>query len=270
MSRGGGRGGGRGGRGGGRGGRPNVPWDTGDEPDARPSELFPPYTVPVPRSLTTAESDSVHYMLLLRRQVHSSPLYTSKRTSLTDPTAPRKIYGQAQKNAVYGVKNKASQDPFTSMPIYSQKFVREERALPDWSARPVCRELFPHELLETIDGGGASGGGGVDAAPRKKRRLELSRVSALPNAEEAFNMPSLAADGDAEHGQTLLDKLEALRDDEGDEAEGDDEEAPEEEEEDEIYDDEDAGDYDAEQFFDNGEDFGDEYGDGDDGGEGTY
>lgn len=40
MSRG-GRGGGRGGRGGGRGGRPNVPWDTGDEPDARPSELFP-------------------------------------------------------------------------------------------------------------------------------------------------------------------------------------------------------------------------------------
>lgn len=36
----------RGGRGGGRGGargpgRPNVPWDTGDEPDARPSELFP-------------------------------------------------------------------------------------------------------------------------------------------------------------------------------------------------------------------------------------
>lgn len=40
MSRG-GRGGGRGGRGGGRGGRPNVPWDTGEEPDARPSELFP-------------------------------------------------------------------------------------------------------------------------------------------------------------------------------------------------------------------------------------
>ena len=41
MSRGGGRGGGRGGRGGARGGRPNVPWDTTEEPDARPSELFP-------------------------------------------------------------------------------------------------------------------------------------------------------------------------------------------------------------------------------------
>jgi DNA-directed RNA polymerase III subunit RPC7 len=48
MSRGGGRGGGRGGRGGGggRGGRPNVPWDTGDEPDARPSELFPVRRLP--------------------------------------------------------------------------------------------------------------------------------------------------------------------------------------------------------------------------------
>lgn len=43
MSRG-GRGGGRGGRGGRGGsgvGRPNVPWDTGEEPDSKPSELFP-------------------------------------------------------------------------------------------------------------------------------------------------------------------------------------------------------------------------------------
>ncbi|TQV90693.1 hypothetical protein V2A60_006904 [Cordyceps javanica] len=285
MSRGGGRGGGRGGRGGGRGGRPNVPWDTGDEPDARPSELFPPYTVPTPRSLTTAESNSVHYMLLLRHQMHSSPLYTSKRTSLTDPTAPRKTYGQAQMNAVYGVKNKASLDPFTSMPTYSQKFVREERALPDWSGRPVCRELFPKELLETVDGGGGgggSGGGGGGLGGTKKRRLELSRVSALPNAEEAFGMTPLAGDDEeggggggadtagASNGQALLDKLEALRDEEGEEAEAEDDDAPDDDDEDEIYDDEDAGDYDAEQFFDNGEDFGDEYGDGDDGGEGTY
>ncbi|KAM3524290.1 hypothetical protein MY4038_007831 [Beauveria bassiana] len=269
MSKGGGRGGGRGGRGGGRGGRPNVPWDTGDEPDARPSELFPPYEVPTPRSLTTTESNSVHYMLLLRRQIHSSPLYTSKRTSLTDPTAPRKTYGQSQMNAVYGVKNKASLDPFTSMPTYSQKFVREERALPDWSGRPVCRELFPQELLETIDGGGGGGSGG---GAGKKRKLELSRVSTLPNAEEAFGMSLPAGDdgGDVANGQSLLDKLEALREEDAEEGEGDEEDAPGEDEEDEIYDDEDAGDYDAEQFFDNGEDFGDEYGDGDDGGEGTY
>lgn len=213
-------------------------------------------------------------MLLLRRQMHSSPLYTSKRTSLTDPTAPRKMYGQAQMNALYGVKNKASLDPFNSMPTYSQKFVREERALPDWSGRPVCREMFPKELLETIDGGG--GGPGADGSgggARKKRKLELSNVSALPNAEEAFGMTSIAGDGEdaPANGQSLLEKLEALRDEEGEEgAEGDEDEAREEDDEDEIYDDEDAGDYDAEQFFDNGEDFGDEYGDGDDGGEGTY
>lgn len=218
-------------------------------------------------------------MLLLRHQIHSSPLYTSKRAALTDPTAPRKTYGQAQMNAVYGVKNKASLDPFTAMPTYSQKFVREERALPDWSGRPICRELFPPELLDTIDAGSAraaGSGGGGGGGPRKKRKLELSRVSALPNAEEAFGMPSLEEDevgedgAAASSGQNLLDKLEQLREEEGDDVEGaEEEEVPDEDEEDEVYDDEDAGDYDAENYFDNGDDMGDDYGDGDDG-EGTY
>ena len=195
-------------------------------------------------------------MLLLRHQIHSSPLYTSKRTSIIDPTAPRKTYGQAQMNAIYSVKNKASLDPFTAMPTYSQKFVREERALPDWSSRPTCRSIFPAELHETIDGG------------RKKRKLELSSVSALPNAEEAFGMPAL----DGETGNSLEKRLEDWeRQEAGDDAGGEveDDEGGEEEEEDEIYDDEDAGDYDAENYFDNGDDMGDDYGDGDDG-EGTF
>ncbi|KAK2594607.1 DNA-directed RNA polymerase III subunit C31 [Conoideocrella luteorostrata] len=265
MSRG-GRGSGRGGRGGTRGGgRPNVPWDTGDEPDARPSELFPPYVIPTPRDLSSTEISSVQHFLLLRHQIHSSPLYTSKRTSSHDPTAPRKMYGQAQMNARYGIKNKASVDPFTAMPTYSQKFVREERALPDWSARPMYREMFPAELLETVE---PEDGAGV----RKKRRLELSKVSSLPNAEEAFGMPSLVGDGDGDDegtGKNLLEKLEAMHDDEGDDgAELEDDEGLEDEE-DEAYDDEDAGDYDAENYFDNGDEMGDDYGDGDDG-EGTY
>lgn len=170
-------------------------------------------------------------------------------------------------NARYGIKSKASVDPFTAMPTYSQKFVREERTLPDWSARPLCREMFPAELLDTIE---PEDGGGV----RKKRRLQLSKVSALPNAEEAFGLPPMdvagQADGTAGNGQDLLEKLEALKDEEGDEGAGlEEEEGLEEEDEDEIYDDEDAGDYDAENYFDNGDDMGDEYGDGDDG-EGTY
>ncbi|KAJ4124165.1 DNA-directed RNA polymerase III subunit C31 [Fusarium equiseti] len=265
MSRG-GRGGGRGGRGGGRGGRPNVPWDTGDEPDARPSELFPPYVVPTPRELAAPEKTAVQHLLLLRHQTHASPLYTSKRTSLNDPTAPRKHYGQAQKNAVYGVKSKASVDPFTAVPTYSHKFAREERALPDWSNRPVCRELFPRELYKEIDAAATNNAdvpGGL-----KRRKLELSSVSALPSAEEAFGMA-----GDAEddmQGRTLLERLQALKEEEGEEG-GDleDEEGMDEEEQDEVYDDEDAGDYDAENYFENGDDFGDDYGDDGDG-EGTF
>ncbi|KJZ79442.1 hypothetical protein HIM_00911 [Hirsutella minnesotensis 3608] len=269
MSRG-GRGGGRGGRGGARGGgRPNVPWDTGEEIDGRPSELFPPRLISPARRPTAKESAAVQYMLLLRHQLHSSSLYTSKRTSLNDPTAPRKLYGQSQVNAHYGVKNKASLDPFTAMPTYSQKFIREERALPDWSSRPVCRELFPAELHDTVEPED-------DFGVRKKRKLELSKVSALPNAEAAFGMPSL--DGDDfefadEHagpgGRNILDKIDAMRDEDGDEGAEVDEEEPQEEEEDEAYDDEDAGDYDAENYFDNGDDGADDYGDGDDG-EGTY
>ncbi|CAM1511028.1 Fc.00g085410.m01.CDS01 [Cosmosporella sp. VM-42] len=261
MSRG-GRGGGRGGRGGGRGGRPNVPWDTGEEPDARPSELFPPYLVPTQQKLTTVEKAGIQHFLLLRHQVHSSPLYTSKRTAIQDPAHPRKLYGQDQMNARYGVKNKASLDPFTAVPTYSQKFVREERALPDWSHRPVCRELFPAELHDTIESAAVGGGA------YKRRKLELSSVSALPSAAEAFGM---GTNGDEAQGRNLLERLEALKDEEGEEGgELEDEDGLEEEEQDEAYDDEDAGDYDAENYFDNGDEFGEDYGDGDGDGEGTF
>ncbi|EHK49078.1 uncharacterized protein TrAtP1_000330 [Trichoderma atroviride] len=265
MSRGGGRGGGRGGRGGGRGGRPGLPWDDTDEPDARPSELFPPYVVPTSRNLNATEYNGVQYFLLLRHQIHSSPLYTSKRTSLIDPDAPRKTYGRDQMNALYDVRSKASVDPFSAMPTYSQRFSRPERALPEWSSRPVCREMYPPELLDTVDSADASG-------VRKRRKLELSKVNALPNAEEAFGMPAIEGDdeGVPVDGKHILEKLDALRDDEGDEVgDAEDDEGLEEEEEDEVYDDEDAGDYDAEGYFDNGDEGGDDYGDDGDG-EGTY
>lgn len=225
-----------------------------------------PYLVPTPRELASHEKAAVQHYLLLRHQVHASPLYTSKRTALNDPTAPRKHYGQAQKNARFGIKSKASLDPFTAVPTYSHKFVREERALPDWSNRPVCRELFPMELYETIDAASANDGGLPGGF--KRRKLELSSVSALPSAEEAFGM---GGDGEDEmQGRNLLERLQALKEEEGDEA-GDleDEEGMEEEEQDEVYDDEDAGDYDAENYFDGGDEF-DDYGDDGGDGEGTY
>ncbi|KAF4125394.1 hypothetical protein GMORB2_4234 [Geosmithia morbida] len=279
MSR--GRGGGRGGRGGGRGGRPNVSWDTGDEPDGRPSELFPHYALPVPRHLTPTETNTVKNFLLLRHQLRASALYTSLRSE-TDVDPLRRKHGGATSRGTktpYGVRSRANQDPFTSMPTYGQRFVREDRALPDWSNRPVCRELWPSELLNTIDPEPDRGNGGGhlvlgddtgDAAPRKKkRRLELSRVDALPNAEVAFGMAQAGEDEDGE--RNLLDRLDALGDETGEDgADLDDEEGlGDADEQDEAYDDEDAGDYDAENYFDNGDEMGDDYGDDGDG-EGTF
>lgn len=235
--------------------------------------------------LSEKEKRATQHFLLLRHQIHASPLYTSKRTLLLDPTAPRKLYGQEQRNALYGIKNKASLDPFTSMPTYSQRFVREERTLPDWSRRPICRELFPEELLDTVDAAPPGSANGDPTGPRKKRKLELSRVDALPSAEIAFGMvedETQLVEGESEFldeegldvpatgGKSALEKLNALKEEETEEgAEIDEEEAVEEEEEDEAYDDEDAGDYDAENYFDNGDEMGDDFGDGDDG-EGTY
>jgi DNA-directed RNA polymerase III subunit RPC7 len=236
--------------------------------------------------LSETEKRATKHFLLLRHQIHASPLYTSKRTLLLDPTAPRKMYGQEQRNALYGTKTKASLDPFTSMPAYSQRYAREERGLPDWLRRPICRELFPDELLDTVDATPAQAAAQDSNGPRKKRKLELSRVDALPSAEVAFGMveddAQLAeAEGDIfdedglldtpAGGKSALEKLDALKDEEVEEgAEIDEEEAVEEEEEDEAYDDEDAGDYDAENYFDNGDEMGDDYGDGDGDGEGTY
>lgn len=106
---------------------------------------------------------------------------------------------------------------------------------------------------------------------KKKRKLELTKVSALPSAEEAFGLVDPDATyGDEEGGKTLLEKLTAMEELEGEVPEGEEEEAPQEEEEqDEAYDDEDAGDYDAENYFDNGDEMGDDAGDDGDG-EGTF
>ena len=171
------------------------------------------------------------------------------------------MYGEAQNNALYSVKNKASVDPFTAVPTYSQRFARQERSLPDWCGRVVCRELFPEELLGTIE---------PEDGPRKKRRLELSTVSSLPNAEEAFGMINGGEDGEDVKGKTILEKLDSIQVDEVEEgAELEEEEGYEEEEQDEVYDDEDAGDYDAENYFDNGDELGEDYGEGEEG-EGTF
>lgn len=174
-----------------------------------------------------------------------------------DPLNTRKLYGQDQVNAKYSVRTRATADPFTAVATYSQKFSRPERALPDFGGRPFCKEFFPRELHPTLDGD--------DVAPGERRRggeakrLRLSRITALPTAEDVFHVAGEADEVVGPDGaKKTLEALERMPDGEGGEDEWED--GADEEEQDVEYDDEDAGDYDAENYFDDGE-----LGDGDDG-----
>ncbi|PNH42167.1 hypothetical protein VD0004_g5079 [Verticillium dahliae] len=281
MSRGGGRGGGRGGRGGRRGGGgPQLPWE-GEDVDARPSELFPAYSVPEAKPLTSQETRSVSAFLLLRHQIHDGPLYTTRKLYTAADSAfssSHKHYGQAQLNAKYaagggGARTKANQDPFTAVPTYAQRFLRAERTLPDFGARPYCPEFVPKELHATFEGADGPGGGAAGGGRKRKRGFQLSSIRALPTAEDVFGITLPEDEWDEEAGgeDATKRRLEALsrmgREPEGEEAEmGEDDEA-EEEEQDEEYDDEDAGDYNAEEYFENGDDMDDDGGDDDQGGD---
>ncbi|CAK7217616.1 DNA-directed RNA polymerase III subunit C31 [Sporothrix bragantina] len=285
--------GGGGGRGGGRGGRRGgfgAPWS--DDPtmkaDSRPVELFPAYSAPMAAPLTHQECQVVDYFLLVREQTHSSPLYTQTRTWKTMGSADAdaggasgKAYGQDQINRQYGVRNKATVDPFTAVPMYSHRFQTTERALPDLSARPFSRELFPPELWPTLDGNDDGKLGGAKKSTRD-RVLALSDVTALRTAEDIFQTRRTGAegaDGGAESGtHKALEQLEKFKNvglDNEDNVEFDlvEDEGDYDEVEDEEYDDDEEGDYNAEAAFDNGDDddYGDEFDDGGGGGdEGMY
>ncbi|EHA47981.1 hypothetical protein MCOR27_007795 [Pyricularia oryzae] len=264
SGRGGGRGGGgfRGGRGGGaRGSLANVAWanDPTLKADMRPSEVFPEYVVPTAAPLTTREKSQVSSYLLVCEQIHSGPLYTQTRTWNVDSDTPLRTYGQEQVNQRYGVKNKATVDPFFSMPMYSKRLERRERTLPDLSARPFMKTLFPAELHDTLDGNDGAGKSGRGGAGKKKV-LTLSDVHSLRTAEDIF--------GRNETEEERKKRLEALAKEEEDgDLDAEDEEGMEEEMDDE-FEDSDEGDYNAEAYFD-GNDY-DDYDEGDDGAEGIY
>ncbi|KAH6683617.1 DNA-directed RNA polymerase III, subunit Rpc31 [Plectosphaerella plurivora] len=282
------RGGGRGGRGGRRGGAPALPWE-GEETDTRPSDLFPPFKVPTAKPLSAREGAAVDAFLLIRLQTHESPLHTTRKQAAISVTASstQKHYGQAQLNAKYAAaagasRTRAAVDPFTAVPTYSQRFTRQERTLPDFSSRPYCPEFIPKELHDTFEG--IEGERGV--AKGKRKRITLSRVTALPTAEDVFGI-TLNGDYDEEWAEGEEDEefdghnnkkrtMEALArigmEDETAEGGVDDEELDEgqEEEQDEEYDDEDAGDYNAEEYFDNGDEGDDDMGGDDDGGRDEY
>ncbi|KAG8161331.1 hypothetical protein KVR01_009595 [Diaporthe batatas] len=266
------RGGGRGGRGGRRGGGPNLPWqeDPSLRVDGRPAEAFPPYDVPIPAPLISREKSQVRSYLLFREQVHDGPFYTATRSR--DPSASARAYGQEQVNQRYGLKSKATLDPFTAVEMPSSRMRRPERALPDFSERPFNKSLFPPELHATLDGDDEPATAAGRKSSKKKKVMTLSKVTSLRTAEEIFNMPSEpapAADGSgpADH-QKALEALDQLGDGGGD---GDDDidlgldDEDGYEELDDAYEDDDGGDYDAEGYFDNGDDDDMDDGGGDEG-----
>lgn len=149
-------------------------------------------------------------------------------------------------------------DPFLAMPTYSQRFTRQERALPDLASRPFAKEYFPAELHATLEGEDTPGTG----KKRKggKKTLALSNITELRTAEDIFMGGT--ADGDADSHSKALALLEKLG--EGEEggvedllAEDDDwvvnNEDGEGEAEEEYDDESDNDDYNAEQYFDDGE-----------------
>lgn len=216
-----------------------------------------PYNVPVAAPLTKKEEKQVSYFLLFREQVHDGPLYTQTRSFNVDASEPTRVYGQEQINKRYGVKNKATVDPFLAMPTYSQRFIKQERALPDLASRPFAKEFFPPELHATLEGeDGPAAGGGKRRRLNGKKTLALSNITSLRTAADIF-LPE-SAQQDQAKAMELLDKLgddenaeDVLLDDDDDwvRTNEDGEEAADEEDE---FDDESDNDYNAEQYFEDG------------------
>ncbi|KAK4445981.1 DNA-directed RNA polymerase III, subunit Rpc31 [Podospora aff. communis PSN243] len=288
MSGRGGRGGRGRGRGGGfgRGGRSvaanSVPWSADPDLaiDGKPSELFPPYNVPRALPRTRIEDRQVSSFLLFREQCHESPLYTQPRACNTSRSRGSRAYGQDQVNERYGRASKATVDPFTAVPSYSQRFLPPERTLPDLGSRPFAKEFFPPELHATLDGEDGPGAKRRKAGPKT---LGLSNITSLRTAAEVFfadreHHVGGDIDKDLNEAMRLIDSMEK-RGEEGEDDEFllDDEEEWVREQGDEEgenmddpdqYDDEDDNDdYNAENYFDTGEDNEDEDGGGNDGGD---
>ncbi|KAI1383761.1 DNA-directed RNA polymerase III, subunit Rpc31 [Hypoxylon trugodes] len=306
---------GRGGRGGSRGGfgaRKIAPQgmpgadDPGLQFNEKPQETYPKsYKPPTAPPLSDTEARTIASFVAFRKAFHATPYYThrhltsgatpgvvenvpapdpsknSTNTTTTTTTARppdprRRTYGQAQVNARFGIKNRATIDPFLAVPLYSHKFVDANRMLPDLRSRPTgyVSEFFPEELWATLEGrdGGGLRGGFLSEARGTKRGVKRKAAAVVVDGE------SLGSDDDTdgwrrrrkdETEEQRKARIEAaIKEGENEDAENkEDIDIDEEEEgmsqEDDDYDDEDeGGDYDAEAYFDAGDndDYGDEEG----------
>lgn len=264
----------------------------GDDPSLivndQPQETYPKfYKPPVAPHLTPLEERAVACFVKFRRAYHAAPLYThrhinSEFLSAQDPVLPR--HGRAQLNARYGVKNRATIDPFLSVPMYSHRFVDDTRTLPKLrDTRPWVKDLFPEELWATLDGmdaGGPKGGFQTEesasraAAKRKFEDDEDDENDPFADGhddEDIFGWGGRSQQQRRRENETEDERKARIEgagkdadNEDGDAGDVDDDEEEEMELEDDVYDsaeDEEGGDYNAEAYFDNGDD--DDFGDDD-------
>ncbi|KAI5861499.1 hypothetical protein GGS23DRAFT_136754 [Durotheca rogersii] len=321
--------GGRGGFGGGRKAAPQgMPGgdEPGLMFNGEPQGTYPKYKVPVAPPLSPSEDRAVASFVAFRRAFHGTPFYTHRQLasnpssssapshpaagpSLTEscaataaasgrPVPPgsdgasrpvQRAYGQAQINARFSVRSRATLDPFTAVPLWSNRFTDEARVLPDLkptsssAARPrranYIVDFFPDEVRATLEGRDAGGfrGGFLAARPsppdgassRGRRRPHPASGGHRPRRlnghafdDETEEQRKARVDAALKDGDQDAAPGEAGAD--GNNVDDEDEEALGSQEDDDYADDDDDydGDYNAEAYFDDGadDDFGEEEG----------
>jgi DNA-directed RNA polymerase III subunit RPC7 len=198
-----------------------------------------------PKPLTGKEKRQIKAQKKIQEDIRRGPLYTEP--TKRDVDAPAKTFSQDQFNSQYGSKGKADIDPFYGVETYSMKYAPKKRTIPQLSARPFNKELFPKELWDVLDG---------DAGEEVKKHI--NRIA----EKKSLMLSDSKSKGTEEKTRIILEKIKNATGGEDDADMEEDEEPAEEEEQDyDFEDDEDqmGGDYDGEKYFDNGEgDSGDE------------
>jgi DNA-directed RNA polymerase III subunit RPC7 len=204
-----------------------------------------------PKPLTGSEKRRLAAQKKLQDTIRHGPLFTE--STKRDADAPAKTFSEAQFNSQYGGRGKADIDPFHGVETYSAKYAPKKRTIPQLSAQPFNKSLFPEELWSTLDG--ESG---------EEVKKHINRVT------EKRSLMMAGGKGAADKERVILEKINAATGggEDGD-VDEDDEPAEEEEQDYDFEDDENdmGGDYDGEKYFDNGED---DEGDEDGGGNGDY
>ncbi|PGH20334.1 hypothetical protein AJ80_03602 [Polytolypa hystricis UAMH7299] len=227
-------------------------WDNepGGEPDTAPTPLFPKYTPPHAKPLTDVERRQVDYYRQLREKIHDGPYYAV----LDGPPS----YGKGQTTSA-----RARFDPFQGMATYGQRYLKKNRTLPKLSGRPYVMNFFPKDLWSTLDpnyvGLPTGGANGFSSLIKIGQKRGFEEDEDAEEAEKMRKRPHIA-EGDDEGSDAEKEKGR------GDEEYLDEEENDGEEEivDDDFEDDEEdmGGDYNAEQYFDGGDEEGENDGGG--------